>query len=182
MSDVYELEDVTVEQTSNLMSQIKEHVQKLRDLKWAMLVAEEQYKKAEKEYLQYSRVVMPDLFKMNGLDALTMEDGSVVRVVTTTNCSINKNDTDKATVAAWLRKHKGENLIKSECIVPPSQIDVLKKNNVTFEEKTTLNTNSVKAFILDQLGQKGSPATITKEDLPKGLNFYQFDEMEIIAK
>ena len=42
-----------------------------------------------------------------------------------------------------------------------------------------MNTNSVKAFVLDQLGQKGSPATITTEDLPKGLNFFQFDEMEI---
>lgn len=182
MSDTYELEDVSIEQTSNLMSQIKEHVKKLRALKWAMLEAEENFKKAEKEYLQYSRAVMPDLFKMNGLDALTMEDGSVVRVITTTNCSINKNDADKANVAKWLREHKGESLIKAECIVPSSQVDVLKANNITFEEKTTMNTNSVKAFLLDQLGQKGSPATITKEDLPKGLNFYQFDEMEIISK
>ena len=182
MSDSYELDDVTIEQTSNLMAQIKEHVKKLRELKWAMLEAEEAFKNAEKEYLQYSRTVMPDLFKMNGLDALTMEDGSVVRVITTTNCSINKNDADKQNVAKWLREHNGDSLIKSECIVPPSQIEVLKANNVIFEEKTTMNTNSVKAFLLDQLGQKGSPATITKEDLPKGLNFYQFDEMEIISK
>lgn len=182
MSDTYELEDVSIEQTLNLMNQIKEHVKKLRALKWAMLEAEENYKKAEQEYLQYSRIVMPDLFRMNGLDALTMEDGSVVRVITTTNCSINKNDADKANVAKWLREHNGDSLIKSECIVPPSQIDVLKANSVIYEEKTTMNTNSVKAFLLDQLGQKGSPATITKEDLPKGLNFYQFDEMEIISK
>ena len=63
-----------------------------------------------------------------------------------------------------------------------SQVDALKANNIIYEEKTTMNTNSVKAFLLDQLGQKGSPATITKEDLPKGLNFYQFDEMEIVSK
>ena len=182
MSDTYELDDVTVEQTSNLMAQIKEHVAKLRSLQWAMLEAEENFKKAEKEYLQYSRTVMPDLFKMNGLDALTMEDGSVVRVITTTNCSINKNDADKANVAKWLREHNGDSLIKAECIVPPSQMEALKANNIIYEEKTTMNTNSVKAFLLDQLGQKGSPATITKEDLPKGLNFYQFDEMEIVSK
>ena len=182
MSQEYELEDVTVEQTAGLMAQIKEHVKKLRDLQWTMIAAEEAFKKAEEEYLKYSRTVMPDLFKMNGLDMLQMEDGSIVRVVTKTNCSINKNDTDRDNVAKWLREHNGEELVKAECIVPVSQEDAMKAAGIIFEEKTTMNTNAVKAFLLDQLGQKGSPATITKEDLPKGLNFFQFDEMEVIVK
>ena len=58
----------------------------------------------------------------------------------------------------------------------------MKQAGVIYEEQTTMNTNAVKAFLLDQLGQKGSPATITKEDLPHGLNFYQFDEMEVTIK
>ena len=182
MSQEYELEDVTVEQTAGLMAQIKEHVKKLRDLQWTMIAAEEAFKKAEEEYLKYSRTVMPDLFKMNGLDMLQMEDGSIVRVVTKTNCSINKNDIDRDNVAKWLREHNGEELVKAECIVPVSQEDAMKAAGIIFEEKTTMNTNAVKAFLLDQLGQKGSPATITKEDLPKGLNFFQFDEMEVIVK
>lgn len=175
----YELDDVEVEATSNLMAQIQEHVKKLRGLQWKMIEAEEAFKKAEKEYLDYSRNVMPDLFKMNGLDGLRLEDGSMVRVVTKTQCSINKNDKDRETVAQWLREHGADNLVKSECIVPPSQIEKLKANAITYEEEMSMNTNSVKAFVLDQLGQKGSPATITKDDLPKGLNFFQFDEMEI---
>lgn len=182
MSDTYELDDVQIEQTSNLMAQIKDHVKKLRNLQWEMMKAEEAFKKAEEAYLDYSRKVMPDLFKMNGLDMLQMEDGSIVRVTTKTTCSINKNDADKANVAKWLREHDGETLVKSECIVPPSQIPLMKQAGVIYEEETTMNTNAVKAFLLDQLGQKGSPATITKEDLPKGLNFYQFDEMEVIIK
>lgn len=175
----YELDDVEVEATSNLMAQIQEHVKKLRSLQWAMIEAEEAFKKAEKEYTDYSRNVMPDLFKMNGLDGLRLEDGSMVRVITKTQCSINKNDKDRETVAQWLREHGADNLVKSECIVPSSQIEKLKANAITYEEEMSLNTNSVKAFVLDQLGQKGSPATITKDDLPKGLNFFQFDEMEI---
>lgn len=182
MSNEYELEDVTVEQTAALMAQIKEHVTKLRKLQWAMMEAEEAFKEAEKAYLDYSRTVMPDLFKMNGLDMLQMDDGSIVRVVTKTNCSINKNDTDRDNVAKWLREHNGAELVKAECIVPVSQEDKMREAGVIFEEKTTMNTNAVKAFLLDQLGQKGSPATITKEDLPKGLNFFQFDEMEVIVK
>lgn len=182
MSDTYELEDVTVEQTAALMAQIKEHVKKLRALQWTMLQAEEALKKATDAYNEYSRTVMPDLFKMNGLDLLQMDDGSIVRVVTKTNCSINKNDADRDNVAKWLREHNGAELVKAECIVPVSQEDKMREAGVIFEEKTTMNTNAVKAFLLDQLGQKGSPAAITKEDLPKGLNFFQFDEMEVIVK
>lgn len=182
MSQEYELEDVTVEQTAGLMQQIQEHVKKLRALQWKMIEAEEAFKTAEKEYNDYSRTVMPDLFKMNGLDALRLEDGSMVRVVTKTNCSINKNDTDRNNVAEWLKEHGAPQLVKSECIVPPSQIEKLKAASIIYNEETTMNTNSVKAFVLDQLGQKGAPATITKDDLPKGLNFFQFDEMEIVMK
>lgn len=182
MSDTYELEDVEIKQTANLMAQIKEHVATLRQKQWAMMEAEEAFKKAERDYLDYSRTVMPDLFKMNGLDMLQMDDGSIVRVVTKTNCSINKNDADRDNVAKWLREHNGEELVKAECVVPVSQEDAMKRAGIIFEEKTTMNTNAVKAFLLDQLGQKGAPATITKEDLPKGLNFFQFDEMEVIVK
>lgn len=180
MSQQYELDDVSIEQTSNLMKQIQDHVKQLRALQWKMIEAEEAFKKAEKEFNDYSRNVMPDLFKMNGLDTLRLEDGAVVRVVTKTNCSINKNDNDRATVAEWLRQHGGETLVKSECIVPTSQVEKMKAAGVIYQEETNMNTNAVKAFLLDQLGQKGAPATITKEDLPHGLNFFQFDEMEVI--
>ena len=182
MSTNYELDDVPVEVTSNLMALIQEHVKKLRELQWKMLEAEEAFKVAEKQYLDYSRNVMPDLFKLNGLDALQMEDGSMVRVVTKTQCTIHKNETDRNNVAKWLREHNASGLVKSECIVPASQVEKLKAASIVYEEEMSMNTNSVKAFILDQLGQKGSPATITKEELPKGLNFFQFDEMEIIVK
>lgn len=179
MSTNYELDDVDIEQTKGLMTQIQGHIEKLRALQKVMEEAEKAFKEAEKAYLDYSRNTMPDLFKLNGLDALRLDDGAMVRVITKTQCSINKNDADRANVANWLRAHGADNLIKSECIVPSSQVEKLKAAAITYEETTTMNTNSVKAFILDQLGQKQSPATITKEDLPKGLNFFQFDEMEI---
>lgn len=179
MAKEYELDDVEIEQTSNLMKQIQEHVSKLKKLKWDVELATEALKKAQDAYDDFSQHVLPDLFKMNGLDMLRTDDGAIVRVITTTRCSINKNDADKQNVAEWLRSHNGESLVKSECICPSSQMAALKANGIIYQEETTMNTNAVKAFLLDQLGQKGSPAVITKEDLPKGLNFYQYDEMEI---
>lgn len=182
MAQEYELDGVEIEQTANLMAQIREHVKELRARQWKVMEAEEALKKAQESYDDYSQHVLPDLFKMNGLDMLQMDDGAIVRVVTTTRCSINKNDADKQNVAKWLREHNGETLVKSECICPESQIDALKRAGIIFEETTSMNTNAVKAFLLDQLGQKGSPAVISKEDLPKGLNFYQYDEMEVQMK
>ena len=179
MAEQYELDDVEIEQTSNLMKQIQEHVAKLKKLKWDVELATEALKKAQDAYDDFSQHVLPDLFKMNGLDMLRTDDGAIVRVITTTRCSINKNDADKQNVAEWLRSHNGESLVKSECICPSSQLQALKNAGIIYQEETTMNTNAVKAFLLDQLGQKGSPAVITKEDLPKGLNFYQYDEMEI---
>ena len=179
MAKEYELDDVEIEQTSNLMKQIQEHVAKLKKLKWDVELATEALDKAQKAYDDFSQHVLPDLFKMNGLDMLRTDDGAIVRVITTTRCSINKNDADRQNVAEWLRNHNGEALVKSECVCPSSQLDALKKAGIIYQEETTMNTNAVKAFLLDQLGQKGSPAVISKEDLPKGLNFYQYDEMEI---
>ena len=182
MAQEYELDGVEIEQTANLMAQIREHVKELRRRQWAVMEAEEALRKAQASYDDYSQHVLPDLFKMNGLDMLRMDDGAIVRVVTTTRCSINKNDADKQNVAKWLREHNGESLVKSECVCPSSQIEALKANGIIYQENTTMNTNAVKAFLIDQLGQKGAPAVITKEDLPKGLSFYQYDEMEVQMK
>jgi len=182
MAEQYELDGVEIEQTASLMAQIKEHVAELRRRQWAVEEATEALAKAQAAYDDYSQHTLPDLFKMNGLDMIRMDDGAIVSVVTTTRCSINKNDKDKANVAKWLREHNGEALVKSECICPSSQLAALKANGIIFEETTTMNTNAVKAFLLDQLGQKGAPAVISKEDLPKGLNFYQYDEMEVQMK
>lgn len=182
MSTSYELDDITmVETTSNLMNQIKGHVSKLLELRRQLAKAEDAYKKAKDEYSRFSRQVLPDIFKLNGLDGLQTDDGTVVRIITKTECSINKNDADKNKVAKWLREHGAEQLVKTECHVPSSQVSKLKENNIIYEETMSMNTNSVKAFIIDQLGQKGNPAMITKEDLPQGLHFFQFDEVEVVV-
>ena len=162
MAKEYELDDVEIEQTSNLMAQIQEHVKKLKKLEWDVELATQALEKAQNAYDDYSQHVLPDLFKMNGLDMLRTDDGAIVRVITTTRCSINKNDADKANVADWLRKHNGESLVKSECVCPSSQLQALKNAGIIYQEEITMNTNAVKAFLLDQLGQKGSPAVITK--------------------
>lgn len=180
MSDTSFLDSIpSVEETSSLMKNIQEHTKVLQDLQWKMICAEEEYKKAEQAYNEYSRTVMPDLFSVNGLRKLDMGDGTRIAVVTKTSCSIKKDAASKQQVAKWLRQQGMGNLVKAECIVPVSQEEKLKASGITFEEQTSMNTNSVKAYLVDALGQKEAPAVITVDDIPKGINFYQWDEMEI---
>lgn len=175
----YELDGVEVEQTGKLMENINKQVTELKRLLQAKLDAEAVLEKATKAYEKYSREVIPELFKYNGLETLELADGSRVSIVTKTTCSLNKNDADKANVATWLRNQGAGDLVKSELHVPSSQLDLVKKAGIIHEEVTTMNTNSVKAYLLAALGQKGEAATITINDLPKGINFFQYDEVEV---
>lgn len=169
-----------------MLQQVKEAGKKLLELRAQMLIAEERFEQAKKAYDRYACVDLPQLFKNNGMDMISMQDGTQLRVITKTKASILKGKDDGKSslksITQWLRNHNSEQLISSECIVPASQLEKLKAAGVIFEEKTTVNTNSLKALIIDMLGQTGSPAIITKDDLPQGLSFYQWDEMEVTVK
>lgn len=170
----YGLDD---EKTSGLMDNVQQYVHRLRELQWAMIEKEEEYKKAKEAYESFSRKTVPDIFKMNGIDALMTETGQKVAVVTKTTCSITKSK--KELVAKWLQEHGAGDLIKEDCTVPITEINKLEQAGIIFERNKDMNTNSVKAFLLDALGQKGGTAIISQEDIPDGISFYQWDEMEI---
>lgn len=185
MADTTFLEN-TASSDPMMLQQVRQSCEKLIELRTQMLIAEERFEQAKKAYDQYACVDLPQMFKNNGLDMLSMQDGTQLRVVTKTKASILKGKDDGASslknITAWLREHNNEQLINSECIVPVSQLEKLKAAGVIYEEKTAVNTNSLKALIIDMLGQTGSPAIITKDDLPSGLSFYQWDEMEVKVK
>lgn len=179
MNDASYLDSVEDVQTSSLMESVRTNVKRLQELHWAMIEAEEAYNKAKEAYEAYSRSTMPDIFKMNGITTLTLDDGQKVSVVTKTSASMKKSEEAKRSVCDWLEKQGVGHMVKRKCIVPDSCIEVLKEYNIMFEEDVSVNTNSLKAFLISALGQKESPATITLQDIPDGINFYQWDEMEI---
>lgn len=178
MADFYELDDV-IDVSKPLMEQINLHCRQLVQLKNEMDRAREAYEKAEDKFNQFSRNTLPDLLKLNGITSLETEEGRKISVVTKTQCTINKNTADKNRVADWLKKLGADHLISSTINVPESQEEKLIKASITYEKEMTMNTNSVKAYLLGALGQKESPAIITKEDIPKGINFYQYEEVEV---
>ncbi len=162
------------------MSEVNQQIKRLTELKWKMEEAEEALKKAEKEYNDFVHSTFCQVFRANGLESFKLADGTRINVVTKTSCSINKNDTDRERVAEWLRAHGADTLVKSELHVTSEHKAELDSMGIPNEETTSMNTNAVKAWLLDQLGQKGGVAQISVEDIPKGINFYQYDDVEIL--
>lgn len=177
MSDTQWLDDVEVKP---FMEEVNQQVKRLTELRWKMEEAEKALKAAEKEYADFVHNTFCQVFRANGIESLALADGRQINVVTKTTCSINKNDADKERVAKWLKEKGAETLVKSELHVMPAHKAELDAMGIPNEETTTMNTNAVKAWLLDMLGQKGGTAQISVEDIPKGINFYQYDDVEIV--
>ena len=180
MSDTSWMDEVTPEQEgASMLKNMNKYIDELMRLKWLAEEAEEKARKARQAYETYARATLPDVFKLNGISVIEGNNGTKIKIVTKTSASLKKDANAKKTVCDWLRKHNGERLIKEELIVDSLNKETLKQAGIAFEEDVSVNTNSLKAFIIDALGQNGSPATISRDDIPQGLNFYQWDEAEV---
>lgn len=173
----------TVSQTDPmLLQQVRNDCDKLLQLKFQMEMAEENFKKAQKAYADFATKQLPEKFKANGIDILGC--GNVnIRITTKTRASILKGKDDgttsKANIAKWLRERGYDEYIKEQLIVPQSQLEACKAAGISFQEDMDINTNKLKALVIDLLGQNGSPALINKDEIPEGFSFYQWDEAEV---
>lgn len=144
----------------------------LQMLEFQVQEAEEKLAALKAQYIAASRSAA-EAFAMNGIDELVTSNGVRYRVETVTQCSIKKDA--KACVANWLKEQGAEHLVKEQCIVPVSQRPALEQAGIIYQPDVDCNTNAVKAFLLGALGQKGSPATITREDIPQGISLFQYE-------
>ena len=179
------LEEMKNEPTQDVLVALRKQSETLRQLEFEMMAAEDAYKQAQARYTEFATKVLPEMYLSAGVDSLTTSDGKMIRIVTKTSASIKKGTdngkTSKQLIAKWLREHNGEALIKNEFIVPASQKELLVKYGIINEEIVDVNTNALKKFLTDALGQGGSPATITQDELPSNtaLSFYQWNQAEV---
>lgn len=157
------------------LTSLTQQADALQVLEFKVLEAEETLNKLKAQYLAAARSAA-EMFAMNGIDELTTTSGVKYRVETVSQCSIKKDA--KPRIAKWLREHGADHLVKEQCIVPVSQREKLDEMKIIYEADVDCNTNAVKAFLLGALGQKGSPATITKEDIPAGLTLFQYETVK----
>lgn len=175
------MEQIGPEET--VMAQMQAQAKELTRLEFEMMAAEDAFNRAKAAFTEYATKTLPELYLRNGIDSLTTSEGKTIRIVTKTRASIKKGadngKTSQQQIGAWLRKHGGEALIKSKINVDSQAVPRLQEAGVPYEEVIDINTNALKSFIVGALGQSGSPATITADDLPEGLSFYQWQQAEI---
>lgn len=158
------------------LSQMGEH---LMELNKNMLTKEAEYEQAKKEYEHFANVILPQEMFSVGLTSMTLANGGQINVQHKYYCQPNKNDEDRRTMSDWLRKNQGDHLIKSVASVAAADIDKLKEEGIPFTEKNDINTNSLKAFLMDGLGLKGGVQKFTVEDIPACIHFQEVSYAEL---
>lgn len=160
-----------------LSTELKGGLETLMRLRKEFFDAEEKYKQAKTAFEDYSREVLPDMMRQNGVYSVTTEDGLTANMTTKTYVNVTKSKMEK--VCQWLSQNGGDFLIKRQYIVPKNVAEKLMNDGVDCAELADVNTNSLKSFLLDKLGQKtGSLPGITVDQIPDGINFFQYDEVE----
>lgn len=159
-----------------LSTELKNGLDTLMRLRTELLDAEERYKEAKAAFEDYSREILPDIMRQNGVYSVTTEDGLVANMTTKTHVNVTKSKIEQ--VCQWLTKNGGDFLVKRQYVVPQNVAAKLMDDGVDCAEVTDVNTNSLKSFLLDKLGQRSGPQDITIDQIPDGINFFQYDEVE----
>lgn len=158
------------------LSKMGEH---LTELHKNMLTKEAEYEAAKKEYEHFANVILPQEMFSVGLTSMTLANGGQINVLHKYYCQPNKNEDDRRIMSDWLRKNQGDHLIKSIANVDAADIDKLKEEGIPFTEKNDINTNSLKAFLMDGLGLKGGVQKFTVDDIPACIHFQEVSYAEL---
>lgn len=159
------------------MTELKQYADILAQKYDQFKAQEAVYEAAKKDYENYATKVIPDCFMNAGINSVTLNDGRSIVIQQKTVCNINKQL--KNDVAQWLIKQHAGALVKTQNIVSSDDVPKLVQAGIDFSTTCDMNTNSVKAWVVDALGQNGGTAQLQVQDLPKGLNFYQFEQAVI---
>ena len=89
---------------------IEAMVQAQRRAEKALVDAEENAKKAKAALFKIESEDLPELIRSTGLNAVTLEDGTTVKVVDEINCGVSAERKPEA--YGWLREHGAGGLIK----------------------------------------------------------------------
>lgn len=159
-----------------LETQLKNGMATLIRLRTELLEAEEAYEAAKKAFEDYSREILPGIMRQNNVYSVTTTEGLVANLVTKTHVNVTKSKVND--VCTWLEKHDGGFLVKTDYLVPPDVAKHLMATGIPCEKVSNVNTNSLKSFLLDKLGQRTGPKTLDIGEIPDGINFFQYDEVD----
>lgn len=181
MGDFSYLDEGVAElQTSEVLADIANVGNRLRELKQRMIDTKAAADAAEKEYKHYAEVLVPMQMKAVGLDSIKLASGETLCITHNVYCEPNKNERDRAIIANWLAKYNGGHLVKQEATVAQDSLADLDAAGIDYAVSKNINTNSLKAFIKNLLGlAKGSTKVIDVSDIPECIHFHMVDKVEV---
>jgi hypothetical protein len=155
-----------------LMQDLLAKIKVMRELDFTAMELEEKAKKARQAFDEYKAKTVVTAMQATGFTTLKDDNGLTISLENKYYLNPNKNDADRKIINDWLKKYGGDHLLKHQGIVPEAELDKLKENNIPFDDKIDVNTNSLKSFVLDLLGyKKGGAAKIELKDIPDCMHF-----------
>jgi len=172
-----------LEEDDNINMNVADEVGKILDLlitkRKAVAEAEEVLKALKDDELQLVRVTIPQIFKKNRIDDISLSNGVHVATKEEITCQLIKDEERRKQAFAWLTDNGGESLIKDVLTIDsPSLplIDVLNKGGVVYSITKDVNVNSLKAWFREKLGMKrGVIATLEQSSVPKEFGLFTYD-------
>jgi len=176
--DLSHLENLSA--AGSLVADLKQKIAHMRQLELKAVELEAAFKEAQRAYEEYKAKVVVAAMVNAGVSKLQDEQGNSITLKSNYYLNPNKNDQDRAIIAAWIKKYQGDHLLKHHAEVDGALIDKLKETGVPFADKTDVNTNSLKSFLIDLLGYKGGLARIQLTDIPDCMHFVV--EQEVVSE
>jgi hypothetical protein len=168
--------DDFVDESSSALDEVMKYVDTLDTLASDIEKISEQLKEKQSLFDELSKETLPALLAQNGLDELKLSNGKKLSIKEDVFVGIPKNDEGKKLALEWLGENGGTDLIKEEVTVDnptPELKNELRISGMTFEENTSVNTNSLKAWFKRRLGMtKGSIQDLDLNEVPKAMNLF----------
>ena len=151
----------------------------LKQLHVKMLEAEENFKQAKNEYEHYANVTIPTAMLSAGIDSISLASGGRLSVLHKFYCQPNKNPADRAKIAEWLRNNGGGHIVEHNATVSAEDVEKLESQGIPFIENTSVNTQKLKSFIKEGIGQGTGAAKFSIEDVPECIHFQEVTTVEL---
>jgi len=178
MSDFLErLEDEAP--TLSTLAQVAEVAKSLRELDSAIEDAEIRLKELTDARKKLTEDTLPSIMQANGITDLDLRDEATglrysLSLSEDLYIRIPANEEGRKEAYKFLYDHGGGHLIKEQLIIedaPEGIKDRLRESETPFEEKSSVNTNSLTAWGRSLVGlKKGTVATVEITDFPKSMN------------
>lgn len=174
------LTEATIKQEDkNILKNLSEMGEKLKELQLKMLETQALADAAKKEFEHYANVIIPQEMFSAGVDSIGLASGGSLKVKRNFYCQPNKNEADRKKIVEWLRANGGGHLVKHDASVSAEDMEKLDAQGIPYIENTSVNTTSLKAFLKDKIGATTGIQQIAVEDIPACIHFQEVTTVEL---